>query len=326
MIYKSYLVENNFSVLKEKLTLFYGENLGLKNDYKEKIKKVNKDAEILRFNNEELIKNKNLVLNEILNVSLFEKKKVFIIETVSDKFIELVEEMENIITEQKIFLFADILDKKSKLRNHFEKSKKCAIIACYEDNSATIKKIIELRLKEYSGLSSYNLNLILDNVDLNRAKLNNELGKIETFYLNKKIETNTLKILLNSKTNDDFNKLRDEALLGNKNKTNELLSNTILEEEKHILYINSINQRLHRLYDIDDLNNIENSLNKIKPPIFWKDKPNFINQAKKWNKKKIKKILNQTFETEKVIKSNRKINNTLAVKKLIIDICNTANF
>ena len=73
MIYKSYLVENNFSVLKEKLTLFYGENLGLKNDYKEKIKKVNKDAEILRFNNEELIKNKNLVLNEILNVSLFEK-------------------------------------------------------------------------------------------------------------------------------------------------------------------------------------------------------------------------------------------------------------
>ena len=76
MIYKSYLVENNFSVLKEKLTLFYGENLGLKNDFKEKIKKINEDAEILRFNNDELIKNKNLVLDEILNISLFEKKKV----------------------------------------------------------------------------------------------------------------------------------------------------------------------------------------------------------------------------------------------------------
>ena len=326
MIYKSYLVENNFSVLKEKLTLFYGENLGLKNDFKEKIKKVNKDAEILRFNNDELIKNKNLVLDEILNISLFEKKKVFILESVSDKIIELVEEIENIITEQKIFLFADVLDKKSKLRNHFEKSKKCATIPCYEDNSVTIKKIIELRLKEYSGLSSFNLNLILDNVDLNRAKLNNELSKIETFYLNKKIETNTLKILLNSKTNDDFNKLRDEALLGNKSKTNKLLSDTILDGEKHILYINSINQRLQKLYDIEDLNNIENSITKIKPPIFWKDKPNFINQARKWNRKKIKKMLNQTYETEKRIKSNSQIDNALAVKKLIIDICNTANF
>ena len=40
MIYKSYLVENNFSVFKEKLTLFYGENLGLKNDFKKIIKEI----------------------------------------------------------------------------------------------------------------------------------------------------------------------------------------------------------------------------------------------------------------------------------------------
>ena len=136
---------------------------------------------------------------------------------------------------------------------------------------------------------------------------------------------NSTELLSNLKRSEYQNEKLFKNLSQEQNKTNELLSNTILEEEKHILYINSINQRLHRLYDIDDLNNIENSLNKIKPPIFWKDKPNFINQAKKWNKKKIKKILNQTFETEKVIKSNRQINNTLAVKILIIDICNTAN-
>ena len=36
----------------------------------------------------------------------------------------------------------------------------------------------------------------------------------------------------------------------------------------------------------------------IKPPIFWKDKPHILEQAKKWNKKRINK-LSKTFELEK---------------------------
>ena len=37
MIYKSYLVEQNIKVLKNNLVLFYGENTGLINDFKDKI-------------------------------------------------------------------------------------------------------------------------------------------------------------------------------------------------------------------------------------------------------------------------------------------------
>ena len=37
MIYKSYLVEQNIGILKNKLTLIYGENLGLQNDLKKKL-------------------------------------------------------------------------------------------------------------------------------------------------------------------------------------------------------------------------------------------------------------------------------------------------
>ena len=79
MIYKSYLVENNFSVLKEKLTLFYGENLGLKNDFKKIIKEINSENEILYFNQDEIIQNDNVLIKEINNVSLFEKKKIFFV-------------------------------------------------------------------------------------------------------------------------------------------------------------------------------------------------------------------------------------------------------
>lgn len=75
MIYKSYLVEENISLLKENIVLFYGENLGLQNDFKDKIKFANKGAEIIVIEQEVIIKNKDKFFSEILNLSLFEKKK-----------------------------------------------------------------------------------------------------------------------------------------------------------------------------------------------------------------------------------------------------------
>ena len=59
MIYKSYIVEQNIKDLKENCILFYGENLGLKNEIKDKIRVHNKDSEIIIFNQEEILKDKN---------------------------------------------------------------------------------------------------------------------------------------------------------------------------------------------------------------------------------------------------------------------------
>ena len=105
MQYKSYLIEQNISNLDKNIVLFYGENLGLKNDLKEKIKENNVNCEIIRFNQDEIIKNKNLLLNEISNISLFGKKKIFYIFGVSDKFLEIITDLEESVSESKIYLF-----------------------------------------------------------------------------------------------------------------------------------------------------------------------------------------------------------------------------
>ena len=116
---------------------------------------------------------------------------------------------------------------------------------------------------------------------------------------------------------------------GNKFNTNKLISNTILEKDKSIFYISLINQRLLKLNDINHLknenNNIESAINNVKPPIFWKDKPIFLNQAKKWNLKKINKILNKTYNIELTLKSNPIINGSILIKNLLLELCVTAN-
>ena len=328
MQYKSYLIEQNISSLNERFVLFYGENLGLKLDLKKKIKETFVDHEILNLNQEDLLNKSNSFYNEINSNSLFQKEKLIFIDQSTDKIFEILEDIVEKNIDYKVFVFSDILEKKSKLRNYFEKSKVCAAVPCYEDNDISIKKIITNKLKGYKGLTPRNLNLILENSGLNRIKLNNEIEKILTFFTNKVIDDEILATLLDARINDDFNILRDEAFKGNKSKTNKLLTDTILEPEKYIFYLNIINNRLNKLYEItegDKNMNIEQQINQLKPPIFWKDKPNFVSQAQKWTKTKIKTIFDNTYNLELKIKTQSALNQSILIKKLIVDICEMAN-
>ena len=331
MIFKSFIIEQDKKFFKnKKIFLFYGENLGMKNNFKNIIKSDNTENEILRFNQDEILRNKAVLIEELNNVSLFaDKKKIFIVDQLNDKFLEILKEIETKIDDQKIFLFADALEKKSKIRNYFEKSKNCGIVACYIDNDITIKKIISDELREFEGLTNNNINMIIENSNHDRVKLYNEVGKIKTYFQNKKIDTENLEKILDLKINDDFGKLRDEALKGNKIKTNKLLSETILESEKNILYLNTINQRINKLFDIlEDSNSTKNlnvAIDNSKPPIFWKDKPNIIEQAKKWNKSKLRQVYKKTYDLEIQTKSSSMIDNKILIKKLVIDICDLAN-
>jgi DNA polymerase III subunit delta len=328
MIYKSYLIEQNINLLDKNLFLFYGENLGLKNELKDKIKFQNTNAEIINLSQDDIINNIDNFFNEILNISLFDEKKIYFINQVNDKILDTIKIIEPKIDSQKFYLISESLDKRSKIRNYFEKSNNCGVVACYIDNEISFKKIIIERLKNYKGLTTENINLISNKCNLNRDKLNNELDKIYTFFLEKNIDRNKLEILLDNKINNDFSLLKDEAFNGNRIETNKLLSDTIIDSEKNILYLNIINQRLLKLNEIFKLigqTSLEKAIDMLKPPIFWKDKPAFLKQAKKWNMNKIKKILNKTYSLELEIKSNSIVNKNILLKKLLIDICNLAN-
>ena len=114
MQYKSYLVEQNISNLGKSVALFYGENIGLKNDFKVKLIEKNFNSKIIRLNQDEITKNEGLLINEITNRSLFDEKIIFFIDQVNEKILQTIEKIENLISDHQIYLFADALDKKSK--------------------------------------------------------------------------------------------------------------------------------------------------------------------------------------------------------------------
>ena len=94
MIHKSYLVEKNINILKNKIALFYGENLGIQKDFKNILRKQNLNSEIVRLDQEDIIKNPDFLLTEILNLSLFDKEKIYFISNTNDKILPNIQNLE----------------------------------------------------------------------------------------------------------------------------------------------------------------------------------------------------------------------------------------
>jgi len=331
MILKSYIVEQNLDILKNyQATLIYGENSGVKNDIKEKIKNQNKDCEIINFFESDILTNDFLYEN-ITNESLFTKQKVIFIHESSDKiFDKVLECLEKENNNVKIYILSENLDRKSKLRSWFEKGKKLAIFPCYKDNEKTLNVYINKKLKGYSGLTGEIISLIINNSNMDRMIIKNELLKIEGFFREKKIKKEQILEILNIKNDGAFEEIRDKALTGEKSKINQLLSETEILNEEVFFYLNNLNYRIMRLYEIikkseGNENNYEQVLENLKPPIFWKDKTIIIQQLKKWTQKKLEEMITKIGKTEILMKKSSYLKKDVIIKDLIISLTNKAS-
>ena len=121
MIIKNFEI-NKINFKTNPFLLFHGKNEGLKNKAINDLLK--KRGNITNYEEKEILDNPDIFLENLFNKSLFENEKIIIIKRVTDKILKVIEEInEKNIDDTKIILNADILEKKSKLRSYFEKSK-----------------------------------------------------------------------------------------------------------------------------------------------------------------------------------------------------------
>ncbi len=326
MIIKSYIIEKSFDELnKFKLILFYGENEGLKKNFRDLIRINYKNAEIFNLFQDEIIKDEKKLFNNLHNSSLFYSNKIFLIQEASDKICEIMLKiLDQNFSDAKIFIFSNNLDKKSKLRNLFEKEKALVVVPCYADNFQTLNYYIKNKLGNFNGLTPDIINLIIENSSGKREIIDNEIKKINTFFENKKISSEELNQLLNIKYDNVFEDLRDAIFNGNLIKLNKLISETQFLNEDNFYYLNQIYMRINKLIEVHEIDkkvkNLEKSVEMLKPKIFWKDKNQFIQQARKVNLSLLKKIIIEISDTEILMKKNSYIRSDLLLKKLIISI------
>jgi DNA polymerase III subunit delta len=310
MIKKHFEIEK-INLLNNYFFLFYGENEGLKNEL---IKKnfVNKFTEsIYRYDESEILNNKNEFIVRLFSQSFFDNKKLIIISRVSEKIIDTVEEIiEKKITDIVIILLSNNLDKKSKLRSLFEKNKELICIPFYEDNSQTLASITGNFFRQKKiPISAQTINLLVDRARGDRLNLDGELKKIESFiYSKKKIVIEDILKLTNLAENYNISELVDNCLAKNKKKTVKILNENNFSMEDAIIVIRTFLNKSKRLLklrkEFENNKNIDLAISSSKPPIFWKDKDIVRQQIQKWTEDSVIKLIQDTNDIELLIKKN----------------------
>ena len=301
---------------KNQYILLYGINEGAKADEISSLVLKNKNKTITRYEEKEILENNQNIYDDILSKSLFDNQKIIIINRASDKIFKFISELsEKNISDISFIINASALEKKSKLRSFFEKTKDLICVPFYQDTPSSLSILTQNFLKEKKiNISQENINLIINRCNGDRGILKGELNKIEFFCKNKKnISTLDLVKLTNLIENYSISELVDNCLAKNKKKTMYILNENKFSTEDCITIIRTFLYKLKRILILSNdylINkNLDKTILSAKPPIFWKDKDIVKQQINKWSPKQIKNLIYEINEIELSIKKN--LNNSI---------------
>ena len=330
----------SYEILKKDLNflnsfLIYGENTGLKQDIVKSVIELKEKKNIkykqFKFEEEEIIKNQNDFFNLIFSGSLFDKKKVIFVNRTTDKLFNLISEIsKKDIKDILIFFEADQLEKKSKIRNLFEKDKNLVCIACYQDNNFDLIKIINDEIKQTKiKLSTESINLLIERASGDRNNLRNEVNKLKSFALDKQmVSYDQVKELTNMVGNYQNDYIVNICLNGDKKKLNKILRENNFSFEDFLILLKIFSKKIHRLLKIKIFNRLEKNLdqifNQIRPPIFWKEKEDVKKQVRLWNEKKLNLIIKKINEIELNCKKNHELSTNITLD-FLSTVCNEVN-
>ena len=310
MIIKSFELEK-LTTLKFNLHLIYGNNEGLKEDIIKGHYLKNFNGVILKYDEQEILNSKDQFISSLLTKSLFETNKLIIISRGSDKLFNLISEiLEKETIETKIIIKSANLEKKSKLRNLFEKDKKIICTPVYEDDARSLNSVINIFLRDQKlSLSQEIKNILIERSKGDRINLKNELLKLKNLSVSKnKLSIDDVIKLSNLAENYSVFELSDNYLAKNSKKVSNILNENNYSSEDCILIIRTILSKSKRLLkirnEIDNHANIDQAISSIKPPIFWKEKDTVKKQAQSWSTNEVKEIIFKINNLEALVKKN----------------------
>ncbi len=310
MIIKSFELEKIIS-LNFNIHLIYGNNEGIKQDIISNFYKKNYEGEVLKYDEQDILTNKDEFISSLLNKSLFETEKLIIISRGTDKLIAVINELlERKEIGAKIIIKSSNLEKKSKLRNLFEKEKNVICTPVYEDDSRSLNFIINNFSKDYKlSLSQEIKNILIERSNGDRINLKNELSKLKNLSITKKkLSIEDVLKLSNLAENYSVFELSDNYLAKNSKKVSNILNENNYSSDDCILIIRTILNKSKRLLkirnEVDNNKSIDQVISTIKPPIFWKEKEIVKKQVKSWSTNEVKDIIFKINDLEILVKKN----------------------
>ena len=308
MIVKSFEVDKIKSKNYKSILLF-GVNQGLKDELIKSTILKDFSGEILKYDETEILDKSEIILESLLNGSLFNEQKLILISRCSNKIYSFIENfLEKDISQVFVVLNSENLDKKSKLRTLYEKSRDLICVPFYEDNQQSLIIFANKYLQSKNiKLSREIVNLIIERSQGDRGNLQNELQKIENLSLSKKNISNEDVInITNLAENYTVFELVDNYLAKNQKKVSKIINENNFVNDDSIIILRTLLSRSKRLLKLKNMQNVSKSIDDTiavyRPPIFWKEKDIVKQQMSNWSEDEVKEKIFEISNLEILIK------------------------
>ena len=315
------------------LILFYGPNIGLVNLLFNKVIKelsidVNDPFNVSKFYTQNLIDDPYTLIDTVSTFSMTSDKRIILLDLSNNSLRKNI--IDNIKTSLSselvdclVIIKADNLGALNELVKFTLNYKYGILVPCYEETANQIKLEISNILRENKYKFSDSFISYLSNKFSNDSSINKmEFDKLKNFLINNKDVTETVLLsLVTDNTNVNLSKISNFCALGDVKNSLFFYEKTLDSSISPIVVIRNMVKHFKMiervLYDIKDGKNVDDAINNIKPPIFFKDKPLIFNQSRLWTLPKINLILKRLSDTEIKCKSGLFLDKLLCAQLIL---------
>ena len=253
---------------------------------------------VSKIDGNKLKENPTVLSDNIATITMFEEKKVVLLNLLYTTITQTIEKLitDNITQKNNDFVLiikAGSLSSKSNFIKFLQTSSNCILVPCYDEELDKIKTKIDKLFNKYNLVFSNDfMSNFYNKFSANSLINQNEFEKLENFIFENKDISETLLLSFMANNEDINNKKIIDLCLSGKPKEALLYFNNIYDNSvSNIGIVRQFGNQLKLIEKLILLNKkgltLRDAINKIKPPIFFKNIPTTMDQCKMWSLKKL---------------------------------------
>ncbi|WND03699.1 DNA polymerase III subunit delta [Temperatibacter marinus] len=313
-----------------RVVLIFGRDEGLAREYAEKIgKQIVEDLSdpfsVARPTMAQVKENPSLLLDEVAAISMMGGRRLIRFEGVGNDAKAAV----NLVLESEqgdglLVITAGDLKPTSALRKAVEASKIGLSIACYEDSAQDVAGLVHEVLVS-AGLRANQdaMAYLIDNLGSDRMISRSELQKLILYKGQDKSEVSLeeAEACVGDTAALGLNQIAEAVTAGDLKNLEKYIQRAWIAGESPIAILRVVQSRLGRLHlargHMDQGMGAGDAVSKLRPPVFFKEKPAFTSQLTRWSLPKLNRALELVMQAELDCKTTGNPAETLCARLLL---------
>ena len=272
---------------------------------------------VVEFSGPDLKSDSPRLIDEAAQLSMTGGRRVIMVEGATDGISSILSDLLNNETNDALVIVeAGTLGPRSSLRKLFEKSPKAAVIGCYEDDGQVLRTVIVETLGRYGLRAEADAtDFLVENLGGDRMITRGELDKLALYAGGvqdgngaangsefKTVSLSDAMACIGDSAGMSLDLVAFATANGDSSGLDRTLDRAFSEGASPIGILRAVARHLERLHlalgMVDNGDTFDQALSKLKPPIIYKFKSEFLKQMRRWQTDRLAMALALAIEAE----------------------------